>query len=290
MHTELSLLRDLTGLGIPRGGILVVHSGYRALGAVDGGPPTVVAALVAAVGPAGTVLVPTFTNDLVDPYTWPVPPPPAERERLLAEMRDYDAATSEPHKMGAIARAVWKTPGAKRSLHPVTSWAALGPAADELLDAHSLDDPEGVDSPLGRAWRRDARVLLLGTDHDTNTSIHLAESVLDMPHLRELPDRYPARDEAGNRIWRPIGKTTKCSDGFTALGPHLEQDGAVRHGRLGNAIAMLMRARDVVRVAAEVLVAQPTALLCEDPECVHCPTSRRVLAGWRPAQRPELLD
>jgi hypothetical protein len=63
----------------------------------------------------------------------------------------------------------------------------------------------------------------------------------------------------------------------------------VRHGRLGDAIVMLMRSRDVVRVAVELLAQHPDALLCGDPECVHCPTSRRVLAGWRPAALPELL-
>lgn len=289
MYTELSLVRDLHALGVPKGTVLVVHSGYRALGAVEGGPPTVVSALSAAVGPTGTVLAPVFTNDRIDPYTWPVPPPPEERARILAAMTPYDPDTSEPHKMGAVARAVWKAPGARRSLHPVTSWAALGPAAAELLDDHSLDDPEGEHGPVGRAWKADGRVLLVGTDHDTNTTIHLAESLLDMPHLTELPDLYPADDGAGNRVWRPIRKTTKCSDGFTRLGPHLEEEGVVRHGRLGDAIVMLMRSRDVVRIAVELLASRPDALLCDDPECVHCPTSRRVLAGWRPARLPELL-
>jgi aminoglycoside 3-N-acetyltransferase len=289
MHTELSLVRDLTALGTPKGAVLVVHSGYRALGEVDGGPATVVAALRAAVGPAGTVLAPTFTNHLIDPYTWPVPPSPDERERLMAAMAEYDPATTEPHKMGAVARAVWKADGALRSQHPVTSWAAVGAAAADLLREHPLDDPEGADGPVGRAWKADARILLLGTDHDTNTTIHLAESLLEMPHLEALPDRFPTRDAAGSRVWHAVRKTTKCSDGFTKLGPYLEEEGVVRHGRLGSAIVMSMRSRDVVRIAAERLAVEPTALLCDDPECVHCPTSRRVLEDWRPERMPELL-
>lgn len=289
MHTELSLVRDLGALGVPKGGVLMVHSGYRALGDVEGGPATVVAALRSAVGPAGTVLAPTFTNNLIDPYTWPTPPAPEVRERLLAEMPEFDGARSEPYKMGAVARAVWQAPGALRSAHPVTSWAAVGPLADQLLRDHSEDDPEGPNGPVGRAWQADARILLVGTDHDTNTTVHLAESLLEMPHLLELPDRYPATGPDGARVWRPVRKTTKCSDGFTALGRALEEEGVVRHGRLGDAIVMLMRSRDVVRVAVELLAQHPDALLCGDPECVHCPTSRRVLAGWRPAALPELL-
>jgi aminoglycoside 3-N-acetyltransferase len=282
MHTTASLTRDLRALTLPTGSIVLVHSGFRAFGPVDGGPEAIVAALRAALGPDATIVAPTFTTNLVDPYSWPVPPSAAERRWLMDQMPAYDPDRSVPHKMGAVAIALWRAPGAIRSRHPVTSWAAIGPRAEELLRDHPLDDPEGVDGPVGRAWRADGWVLLLGVDHDADTTVHLAESMLDMPHLREIPDRWPEDRPDGTRVWVPVVKTTKCSDGFVKLRPHLEQAGVVRFGRVGDATAQLARSRDVVRVATEVLSADPTALLCDDPECVHCPTSRRVLTGWRP--------
>lgn len=287
MHDVTSLTADLRALPLPQGRPILVHSGLRALGPVDGGPDTVVAALLAAGGPTTTFAVPTFTTNLVDPYTWPTPPAPDERERLLAAMPAFDPATSAPHKMGAIATALWRTPGAVRSRHPVTSWAAIGPAADALTRDPPLDDPEGVDGTVGRVWKEDGWVLLLGVDHDADTTIHLAESLLDMPHLRELPDRWPDDRPDGTRVWRAVAKTTKCSDGFVALGPPLERAGAIHRGRVGDAPAQLLRSRALVEVATALLSADPTALLCPDPECVHCPTSRRVLAGWSaPAVTP----
>jgi aminoglycoside 3-N-acetyltransferase len=281
MHTEGSLLADLQRLGVPRGGVLVVHSGYRALGEVVGGPAAVARALLGAAGPAGTLLVPTFTTNLIDPYTWPVPPSPEERERLMAAMPTFDPARSEPHHMGAVTLALWRLPGARRSDHPVTSWAAIGPRAEELTADHPREDPEGLDGPVGRAWRADASVLLVGVDHDADTTIHLVESVLEMPHLEALPDRYPVA-APGGREWRPIDKTTKCSDGFVKLEPHLERAGVIRRGKVGDADAQLLRSRDIVRVVAELVTRAPTALLCDDPECVHCPTSRALLQAWRP--------
>ena len=290
MPTETSLAADLRALGLPTGpgAVLIVHSGYRSLGKVEGGPAAVARALVAAVAPGGTLLAPTFTNDLVDPYTWPVPPPAEERLRIMAAMDEFDPLTSPPHKMGAIATALWRHPGARRSRHPVTSWVAIGPRAEELTADHPLDDPEGIDGPVGRAYRADARVLLLGVDHDANTTVHLAESLMEMPHLRVLPDLYPARAVDGSREWRPIAKTTKCSDGFVKLGPALERAGVIHRGRAGQAECQLLRSRDIVRVVCELLGLQPEALLCDDPECVHCPSSRAALAGWR-APRVELL-
>jgi len=290
MYSAKSLAQDLTALGVPRGGLLVVHSGFRSLEPVDGGPAAVVEALREAVGPEGTLLMPTFTTQLIDPATWPVPPSPEERERLMAQMQLYDPAKSPPHKMGAVATALWRTPGARRSLHPITSWTAIGPLAEALTADHPREDPEGRHGPVGRAWERDARVLLLGVDHDANTTIHLAESLLDMPHLYALPDCYPERAADGAIVWRPVTKTTKCSDGFVGIGPRLEAAGAVRRGQVGQAPCMLLRSREIVRVAVELLLREPEALLCGDAECVHCPTSRQLLRAWKRPAPPALFD
>jgi aminoglycoside 3-N-acetyltransferase len=282
MHTETSLVSDLQRLGLPLGGVVIVHSGYRSLGPVEGGPAAVSRALLRAVGEDGTLLVPTFTTNLIDPYTWPVPPSPQERTRIMREMLPFDPKVSPPHRMGVITEVLWRLPGARRSVHPVSSWAAIGPRAEEFTADHPREDPEGIGGPVGRACRADARVVLIGVDHDANTSIHLAESLLEMPHLEALPDRYPVSTPEGGRAWRSVTKTTKCSDGFVKIGPHLERAGVVHHGTVGDAPAQLLRARDVVRVVAEVVTRAPTALLCDDPECVHCPTSRALLQSWTP--------
>jgi aminoglycoside 3-N-acetyltransferase len=208
----------------------------------------------------------------------------------MAAMPLFDPAASEPHKMGVIAKAVWRAPGARRSVHPVTSWAAVGALADELTRDQPLDDPEGLDGPVGRVYQRDGLVLLVGVEHDADTTIHLAESLLDLPHLYELPDRFLVQDANGVRSWRPVAKTTKCSDGFLAVEPHMTAAGVARRGRVGEAPSELLRSRDVVRVTVRLLEREPTALLCADPECVHCPASRKVLTAWRPPKPLELLE
>jgi aminoglycoside 3-N-acetyltransferase len=290
MHTAQSLSADLARLGVPSGTILVLHSGYRPLGPIEGGPAAVVSAVRTVAGEHGTVLAPAFTTQLIDPATWPTPPSPEERERLMAAMPLFDPAHSPPYKMGAIATALWQTPGAMRSNHPVTSWAAIGPAAPALTHDHPLDDPEGLEGPVGRAYRADAWILLLGVGHDANTTIHLGESMLDMPHLYALPDRYPVALPDGSRQWRTVAKTTKCSDGFVRLEPHLQSAGVIRRGKVGDADVQLLRSRDVVRTVVTLLSREPAALLCDDPECVHCPTSRALLRDWHPTAPPELLS
>ena len=60
--TAESLRRDLESLGVAEGMILVVHSSLSAIGWVSGGAQAVVLALQEALGPAGTLVVPTHST------------------------------------------------------------------------------------------------------------------------------------------------------------------------------------------------------------------------------------
>ncbi|MCA9494191.1 MAG: AAC(3) family N-acetyltransferase [Myxococcales bacterium] len=261
---------------LPAGGVWIVHSSCRSLGAVEGGTDAVVDALLTALGPEGTLMVPTFTTNLTDPARWPVALTGEERTATMARLPAFRPDRSPSYLMGVIPEAVRRHPRALRSDHPVTSWAAIGPRARELLADHPLDDPEGEAGPLGRAWRLEATILLVGVGQDRNTTIHLAESMLDLPHLHAMRDAYPVDGPEG-RTWREVEKTTHCSDGFVALEPLLEEAGVLRRFTLGDALVRRMSSPDVVRVATELLRRDPTALLCHDPVCPNCVTSRTLL-------------
>lgn len=275
MRDAASLAAELRA-AVPPGGVWIVHSSCRSLGPVEGGADAVMEALIAALGPQGTLMVPTFTTNLTDPACWPVPLTGDERLAVMARIPTFRVDRSPSFEMGVLPEAVRRHPASRRSAHPTTSWAAIGPQADDLLAHHPLDDPEGEGGPLGRAWRLGATILLIGVGQDRNTTIHLAESMLDLPHLHAMRDRYPV-DGPGGRTWHEVEKTTHCSDGFVALEPLLVEAGALRTFSLGDARVRVMSVPDVVRVATELLRREPTALLCHDPECPNCPSSRALL-------------
>ena len=56
MHTRKAITEALQKLGVQTGDLLMVHASLKAIGPVEGGAETVVAALRSAVGPAGTVM------------------------------------------------------------------------------------------------------------------------------------------------------------------------------------------------------------------------------------------
>jgi aminoglycoside 3-N-acetyltransferase len=117
--------------------------------------------------------------------------------------------------MGAFAEHVRTRPGALRSAHPQTSFAALGPRAADCTSGHAPQCHLGERSPLGWLYGTDAAILLLGVGYDVCTAFHLAEyRVADGAAVRgaDLDDRdFPqlgaALDAAfppgaGPRSWR----------------------------------------------------------------------------------------
>lgn len=256
--TEHLLSRDraaaqLSELGVERGAVLFVHASLRRMGAVEGGARTVVDALRRALGPEGTLVVPSFTpenSDTSPPYLDRVRGLSDEaREAVRAGMPPFDRASSPAPSMGLLAETVRLTPGAERSGHPQTSFTALGPASGKLTAQHRPDCHLGEDSPLARLYEADARILLLGTDFDTCTAFHLAEYRLPAPPRRLYRCVVTAR---GRRQWWEYEDIELDDSDFAALGRDFERTGdagAVRTGRVGAAHSRLIRCTAAVDFA-----------------------------------------
>lgn len=243
-RTRQTLASDLRALGVTPGDVLLVHSSLRALGWVAGAEVAVVQALRDALGPSGVLVVPAQTGGNSDPAEWTEPPVPETWwPRIRAEMPAYDAALTPSEGIGRIAEAVRTWPGAVRSAHPQTSFAALGPGAAELLARHDLDCRFGARSPLAPLAAAGARVLLLGAGHATCTAYHLGES--RVPGAPSETLGCAVADGHGGRRWTEFTDTVADSADFTALGAAFEIDAAthlgptVRRGRVGSAASAL---------------------------------------------------
>lgn len=250
-----TLAAELRGLGLSAGQRVLLHSALSRLGWVAGGAVAVIQALLRVLGPGGTLMVPTHTSDNSEPSRWQDPPVPAAWwPQLRAHLPAFDPALTPSRGMGRIAEALRTWPGARRSDHPVGSFAALGPAAPRLL-ADRLTLPAGLEeifgesSPLARLYELDGLVLLLGVGHECNTSLHLAE------HRARWPGKATQREGAalmvdGARRWVEYDMLTLDTDDFPAIGQAFEATQGITPGRVGQAAARLLRQRPLVDFAA----------------------------------------
>lgn len=246
--TRETLIADLRRLGLAGDAVVLVHSSYRSLGRVIGGPQAVVEALLAA---AATVMVPTHTPDNSDPASWNNPPvSPSQWERIKHESPGFDVGrTPASQWMGRLAELVRTWPGSLRSDHPQVSFAAVGPHAAEIVGDHVREDGLGDRSPLGAAYRLDGQILLIGCGHESNTSLHLAESRIPEAPRHVTGSSIRGRD--GRARWETWSEVAVEASDFELIGEAFEKTGAVSTGPVGSATARLMSQRAAVDFARE---------------------------------------
>jgi len=242
-----SLARDLRRLGVRSGELLLVHSSLSALGYVIGGAKAVVLALLETLGPDGTLAMPAFSGDLGDPAPWRNPPVPQAWWPLFREhMPAFDPATTPLRGLGAVAERFCTWPGTLRSDHPSCSVAARGPLAAAITANHRLAFGFGEGSPLARLYEHDARVLLLGVSHATDSSLHLAEHRSPDIGLAPIRSGAPLIVD-GERRWVLYDDLDCDSDDFEALGEDFAREtGAETRGPVAMATARLFSQRAVV--------------------------------------------
>jgi aminoglycoside 3-N-acetyltransferase len=246
---------QLRTLGVRPGGVLVVHTAFRAVEPVERGPLGLIDALREALGPAGTLVMPTMTGS--------------------RRPEPYDPATTPTRHMGAVAETFWRLPGVRRSDHPTSSFAADGPAAPSITAPQPLEPVHGPDSPIGRVWELDGQVLLLGVDHTADSTVHLGECLAGVPYRRA---KWATILSAGAPQRVSFAEPDHCCRQFALLDDWLRAAGLQGEGAVGYAPARLARSRDVVQVVIEHLRRDPLRFLCAPATgCDQCDDARRSI-------------
>lgn len=236
-HSEKRLEADLRRLGVREGGVLLVHTSFRAVGPVEGGPLALIGALRTALGSAGTLVMPTMTDGTAV----------------------FDPKSTPTVEMGITAEMFWRQHGVLRSTHPGGSFAAEGPLAARICAPQPLSPPHGPDSPVGRVHELGGQVLLLGVTHSEDTTLHLAEALARVPYSISHPCVVEI-DGVVRTIM--VAETDHCCRGFRVADDWLRARDLQEEGRVGDGHARLFHARDLVAIAVEYLTADPLIFLC----------------------------
>ena len=250
--TVQSMQDDLAALGVTRGMVLLVHSSLSSLGWVCGGPAALVTALESGLGAEGTLVMPTYSDDLSEPSYWKNPPVPEAWWPIIRQsMPAFDASMTPTRGVGTVPECFRSQAGTRRSLHPSNSFSARGPRAEEIVRGHSLDYPLGDGSPLARIYDLDGWILLLGTDFSCASSLHLAEYRAKYTKKRLMVQGAPVLID-GARVWKEYRDFDWDDSDFRAIGASFaESTGLVRTGCVANSAAHLLPQRPFVDYAVE---------------------------------------
>ena len=247
--SKADIVKGLQDVGLEAGDQVMVHCSLSAFGFVCGGAQAVVEALCEVVGEDGTILMPTQSWKNMDPESGVHWEEPKEWWQAIREhWPAYDKDLTPTNTMGTVAELFRTMPGTQRSDHPVRSVSARGPLAEYYTKDHDLEDIFGEDSPIGRLYRENGKVLLLGVDYDKNTSIHLADVRANYPG-KTTETVHCAMKVNGERQW--IAYETLLVDGedFVDIGQAFEEQHNVAKTTIGNAAVRLMNQRELVDFA-----------------------------------------
>jgi aminoglycoside 3-N-acetyltransferase len=211
------------------------------------------------------VIVPAFTyKTMVTPRAGPpdngITYGTGEDQNRMAEF--FTARMPVDPLIGLIPETLRRRPRAKRSMHPIQSFAGLN--ADKFLEAQTMADPL---APLGALEKAGGWVVLMGVNQTVNTSIHYAERL------------------AGRRTFVRWALTPRgvvecpgwpsCSAGFQAIAPDMER--YTRQVQIGNAIVQAAPSKMLLKAVVARIRQDPLALLCQQEDCGRCNAIREVV-------------
>lgn len=246
------LVEQFRACGLAAGQTVLLHTRMSRMGWIVDGAVDVIRSLLMVLTPSGTLMMPTHTSANTDPMNWENPPVPEHWWPIIRQHRPaFDPRVAPTREMGAVAELFRTWPGAIRSEHPIGSFAALGPNAVYLTENHLLEnDIFGDESPIGKLYALDGYVLLLGVDHENNTSLHLAD------HRANWPGKSTRRDGTammvnGVRQWVEFDAPNLETDDFNAIGVAYETKSGDLIHKVGQAEARFLRQRPLVDFAVE---------------------------------------
>ena len=235
------MIQDLRALGVREGGVLMVHSSLRSLGPVAGGAETVIEALLGALGPRGTLLLPALSY-----------------ENVHAGNPHFDVRQT-PSCVGALAEYFRQRAATRRSIHPTHSVSGVGALADEILSGHENDHtPCGPNSPWHRLPHYDGQILFLGCGMRPNTSMHAVEELSEPLYLFKNPVTYEITDAVG-RVFPMTVRRHAFDDWehFYDRVAGLLDDDALHTGKVLAADCQLIESPEMWQAASAKLEAAP---------------------------------
>lgn len=164
--TQKDLEKQIQKLGIVAGDDLLVHCAFSKLGAIQGGPQTLIDAFKSVIGEKGNLLMPSSPNA-------------SFQLDYIQKLEIFDV-DNEPSKMGAVSETFRKNKGVLRSAHPTEPVCVWGKDAEWYTTKHETDGTAyGKNSPFYKLTEKKGKILYIGVTLDNaGTSLHASEDAI----------------------------------------------------------------------------------------------------------------
>ena len=241
------LVEEFKRIGLEEKDVVFLHSSFKSFGGVEGGPQTVIDALISTLGNEGTLIVPRFNFDFC---TYGTP---------------WDIRTTPSH-MGIITEFVRKDPRSFSVFHPIYSFSIIGKHGKELVK-HRYKGSYSKDSIFHKLRILDAKILQIDKVYKGTTMFHYVEEMLGVDYRFFKDFTGIVTDENGKSYEDTFNIYVRDVErGFVTvvlpIGKILEEERVMKIDRIGNAKTWCMKAEELYRVTANAIKKNPY-ILCK---------------------------
>jgi len=181
-------------LGIKTDSFLEVHSSVSSFGFIINKEYDICDSLIETITD-GVVIMMAQNGEFSDPSEWVNPPVPKDWHKIINDLRKpFDKDLFIPERIGKVASLFCRYKQIEKTNHPILAMSVLNNTLDKTWLDHDLDERKMI-NPLYKLTRNNGKILFLGTDFDTCTSIHLTEHLSPYSVLKEFP--YKRLDDYG---------------------------------------------------------------------------------------------
>ena len=256
------LLRTFSKAGIEAGDVLFVHSDVApviAAGNIFRPGETLsffTESFLEALGPLGTLVVPTFNYDF-----------------CRGEAYSHEKS---PSQVGLWSNHVLRDPRSKRSFHPIFSAAAVGAKAESLTCGVSKSS-FGEDSLFHRLHVQNAKLVFFNASFYYCTFIHYVEQKIGVdyrflkPFTGKVSIGGQERVDSFDFYVRYLDRDVVLD--LTRLEKNLLSDGRMKKTMFKESFVVQVSCADVFDEAAKRVTAEPYYLLKHPPVIPKCQTS-----------------
>ncbi len=234
------LIRGFQEIGTQKGDVLFFHSSMKSFGRVAGGADTIIDSAVAAVGPKGTVVVPTFVQKING------------QQASYSQRKEVWDTKKSPSDVGYVTEVFRKRSESVRSDDCCNSLAAIGAEAQEVMLRHNQARPRpspwgdtsfGIGSPWDWLLERNAVYLLMGVGFNSCSIFHYVQVLW-------MEAKYGLRIE---------GRTWPNFD-FPIMGELIRDAGLICETQVGQSRWQAFRAAPCVRTVLSILQSDPSLI------------------------------
>ncbi|OGJ84182.1 MAG: hypothetical protein A2268_10515 [Candidatus Raymondbacteria bacterium RifOxyA12_full_50_37] len=277
-YTTHNLATELKKISL-QGNVAGIHSRLSAIGEIDPSPvsenearkgmrpfvKTVINAFVEALGPEGTLFVPSHSNNTELDAWWYY----HGHNKQMPPNNGFYHPEISPSNVGAFTQGVIAHNQGIRSLHPTHSTAAIGKEARYLTNGHGPDSqPVGIQNAFSKAIGLDGTIIFIGAVFNSNTMFHAYETLF-LPALAPYFPAVAMVEQQGERrlfaqTWHPslhrefYDNKREESKSIRAL----FESGLMHESSLGNAPLFYYNAKEMARYFLERMIREPDILFC----------------------------